>query len=172
MDVINIIIPIILASIFVYGLIKKVNVFDAFIEGAKEGIAVAINITPVVIGLVTAISMFKASGGLDVIAVLLSPAAQLLNFPREVLPLAVMRPVSGSGALTLLNNLLKSYGPDSFSGRVASVLAASSETTLYTMGVYMGSAGVKKTGATLPASLFAEVCAVIMSVLSVRLLLK
>lgn len=172
MNAVNFIIPAIIALICIYGLIKKVNVFEAFVEGAKEGISVVAKIAPVVIGLVTAISMFKASGGLEFIVMMLTPAAQLLNFPREVLPLAVMRPVSGSGAIALLNNMLKNYGPDTFSGRVASVLAASTETTLYTIGVYMGSAGIKKTKATLPASLFAEFCAIIMAVLSVRLIFK
>lgn len=165
-----VIIAVIFAIIFC-GIVKKQNVFDLFIGGAKEGITIAVNILPALVALMVAIEMFKASGALGLIVSALAPAGKALHFPTEIVPLALMRPVSGSGSLSIFEGILKTYGPDSFIGRVASVLQGSTETTFYTLAVYYGSVGVTKTRHTLPAALSADFVGIVMSVLTVSLIL-
>ena len=137
------IVPVIIGGIFLYGIYRGVNTFDAFLAGAKEGLSTVVSITPALICLLTAVAMFKASGALDVLSWGLGPLAEGLGLPREVIPLALLRPISGSGAMVLFNDILATYGPDSFIGRVASVMEGSTETTFYTIAVYFGAAGVK-----------------------------
>ena len=158
------IVPVIIGGIFLFGICKGVNTFDAFLEGAKEGLSTVVSITPALICLLTAVAMFKASGALDVLS-------WGLGLPREVIPLALLRPISGSGAMVLFNDLLVTYGPDSFIGRVASVMEGSTETTFYTIAVYYGAIGVKKTRHTLPSALSADLAGMVMSALAVRLFL-
>ena len=117
--------------VVVFGLIKKVPVFDVFISGAKEGVKLLYNIAPTIMGLVFAVDLLQSSGAIDVICSLIQPTAEFLGFPKEIVPLVLLRPVSGSGSTALLTALYKTCGPDSFAGRVASVLAGSSETTFY-----------------------------------------
>ena len=167
----NYIIPAAILLIVCAGLVKKENVFDLFISGAKEGVAIAFGILPALIALMTAIAMFRACGAFELIAQALGPLCRSLHIPVEVLPLALMRPVSGSGSLSLFETILKTNGPDSFPGRVASVLQGSTETTFYTVAVYYGSVGISKTRHTLPAALTADFTGFLMSVLTVRLLL-
>lgn len=138
------IIPVVIAVIVLFGFIKKVPCFDCFLEGAKQGLISTYKIAPSLIGLIVAVTMLKASGALDMLIHFIEPAATLLGFPAEIMPLALLRPVSGSGSTAILNTILKDYGPDSFIGRCASVMAGSTETTFYAIAVYYGSVGIKK----------------------------
>ena len=165
----ELVMPIFACAIVLFGLIKRVPVFDVFMSGAREGIRALYNIAPTIIGLMFAVSLLKSSGAIDVICNAVSPLAQKLGFPAEIVPMAMLRPVSGSGATALLINVFEDYGADSFAGRVASVLAGSSETTFYATAMYFGSVHVKNTRHTLPAALAADFTALVMSVVTVRL---
>ena len=172
MDFINhFIVPGIIGGIFLFGVVRGVNTFNAFLEGAREGLSTAVSITPALICLLTAVAMFKASGALDVLSWGLSPLAQAVGLPGEVIPLALLRPISGSGAMVLFNDLLAVYGPDSFIGRVASVMEGSTETTFYTIAVYYGATHVTWTRHTLPSALSADLAGILMSGVAVRLFL-
>ena len=169
MDFINhFIVTGIIGGIFLFGVARGVNTFDAFLEGAREGLSTAVSITPALICLLTAVAMFKASGALDVLSWGLSPLAQAVGLPGEVIPLALLRPISGSGAMVLFNDLLAVYGPDSFIGRVASVMEGSTETTFYAVTVYFGACQCKKLRYTVPAALLGDITAVVLSVLTVN----
>ena len=161
------IVPAIAALFLAAGLVEGVPVFDVFMEGAKEGLATAVRILPSLISLMTAVGVFKASGALDMLAQALSPAARLMGLPPEVMPLALLRPVSGSGGMAVFRDLLAAHGPDSFVGRVASVMMGSTETTFYTIAVYYGAVGVRKTRHTLPAALGADLAGFVFSSLAV-----
>lgn len=165
------IIPLILCAIFLYGLLHGVNIFDFFLEGAKEGISTSFGILPALVALMTCIAMFNASGALDILTNALRPICEAIGFPPETIPLALLRPISGSGALAIYENLLSNYGPDSFVGKVASVMQGSTETTFYTIAVYYGAVKVKKTRHTVPSALSADLTGFLMSVVAVRLLL-
>ena len=165
------IVPVIIGGIFLYGIYRGVNTFDAFLAGAKEGLSTVVSITPALICLLTAVAMFKASGALDVLSWGLGPLAEGLGLPREVIPLALLRPISGSGAMVLFNDILATYGPDSFIGRVASVMLGSTETTFYTIAVYYGATKVHRTRHTLPSALSADLAGIIMSAVAVRMFL-
>lgn len=166
------ILPGIIAFIVAYGFVRGVDVFDAFIEGAKEGLRTCASIFPAIVGLITAIGMLTASGAVDALTVALRPLARLLLLPEEVLPLAILRPVSGSGGLIVFEDLLTRFGPDSHIGRVASVLQGSTETTFYTIAVYYGAIGVRNIRHTLPAALAADVAGFFMSAVTVALLMQ
>ena len=164
------IMPLMIILIITHGLIKKVDIFPLFMEGAKSGVETAINILPSMIGLFTAIAMLRASGFFEFSAQLVSPLLNIVHFPEEILPLAIMRPISGSGAMAIVNDLLTTHGPDSTIGRIASVLMGSTETTIYTLAVYYGSVGIKRTRHTLQSALLADLTGIIMSVVIVNLL--
>lgn len=138
-----IIMPLFATVVVLYGLIKRVPVFDLFIKGVREGVKVLYTIAPTIIGLVFAVDLLRSSGAIDVICNFISPAADFLGFPKEIVPMVLLRPVSGSGSTALLTALYEDCGPDSFAGRVASVLAGSSETTFYAVAMYFGSIKVK-----------------------------
>lgn len=163
------IIPCIFGFIIVFGLLKKIPIFDIFISGAKEGLSSTFYIAPSLIGLIVAISMLKASGALEIITIILSPIGKLFAIPKETIPLMLLRPISGSGSLALVNSIFKSCGPDSFPGRVASVMIGSTETTFYAIAVYFGAVGIKNTRHTIPVALIADFTSFLMSVLLVRL---
>lgn len=167
----DLLVPLIICLILVFGLIRGVKVFDVFIKGAKEGVLTAVKILPALIAILTAVGMFKASGALDILTHAFAPVTDFAKIPKEVLPLALLRPISGSGALAMLSDILTNFGPDSYIGRVASVMQGSTETTFYTIAVYYGAVGVTKTRYTLPASLAADLVGVVMSAFAVRLLL-
>jgi spore maturation protein B len=153
----------------IHGIFKGVNVFTEFTDGAKDGFRIVLNILPSLIGLIFAIELIKASGGLNILCKLLSPISSLLGIPEDVAPLTILSPISGSGSLGMFENILKDHGPDSFIGRVASVMMGSTETTFYTMTVYYGSIGVKKTRHTLPSALCADFTSFILSPKIVKL---
>ena len=155
--------------IVVFGLFKRVPVFDIFLKGAKEGMQILYSIAPTIIGLVFAVDLLRSSGAIDAICNFIEPAADFLGFPKEIVPMVLLRPVSGSGSTALLTSLYEQCGPDSFAGRVASVLAGSSETTFYAIAMYFGCIKVKKIRHTLFAAIIADITAAVMSVLTVRL---
>lgn len=161
--------PVFACIIVVFGLIKRVPVFDIFLKGAKEGMQILYNIAPTIIGLVFAVDLLRSSGAIDAICNFIEPVADFLGFPKEIVPMVLLRPVSGSGSTALLTSLYEQCGPDSFAGRVASVLAGSSETTFYAIAMYFGCIKVKKIRHTLFAAIIADITAAVMSVLTVRL---
>ncbi len=155
--------PVIILVILGTGLFRNVRVFDAFAEGASEGLKTVIRILPSLVGILTAVGVFRASGALDFLIYLLKPAASLLGVPAETMPLALLRPVSGSASLALVSDILRQYGPDSYVGRVASTMMGSTETIFYTLAVYYGSTGIKNIRYTLLAALIADGVSVVAS---------
>lgn len=165
----QLVMPIFVCIVIIYGFIKKVPVFDLFLSGAKEGIQLLYTIAPTIIGLVFAVDLLRSSGAMEAICSFIAPLAAKIGFPKEIVPMALLRPVSGSGSTALLTSLYQDCGTDSFAGRVASVLAGSSETTFYAVAMYFGSIKVKKIRHTLIAALTADFTALIMSIITVRL---
>ncbi|WHH57061.1 spore maturation protein [Petroclostridium sp. X23] len=157
-------IPLMVFVILSYGLSKDVKVYDCFIEGAKEGIDTIIRILPPLVGLLVAVGIFRASGALELIIHGLKPIISVVRIPPEVVPLALMRPISGSAALAIVTDLIKTYGPDSFIGRVTSTMMGSTETTFYTIAIYFGSIGIKNVRHTIAAALLADLTGIIVSV--------
>lgn len=163
------IMPCFACVIIIYALIKRVSVFDVFLKGAREGISLICSIAPTIIGLVFAVDLLRSSGATEQLCRLVEPLARAVGFPEEIVPLVLLRPVSGSASSALLVSVYEECGADSFAGRVASVLAGSSETTFYAVAVYFGSIKLKKIRHTLVAALAADAAAAVMSVLTVRL---
>lgn len=166
------IMPTIIVLILANGLLKKAPVFDQFLSGAKNGFSTSIKILPSLVGLIVAISMLRESGFFDIMCNLLAPFLERVGFPSELVPMALIRPVSGSAALATVRDLLNTYGADSFIGRCASVMMGSSETTFYTLAIYLGSVGIAKSKYTLKSALLADFAGIILSVLFVRLLMN
>ena len=159
------IIPFLLVGIPFYGLvIKKVKVYESFVEGAKDGFTIAVRIIPYLVAILVAIGMFRASGALDLLLNFLSPVLTLIGFPPENLPLALMRPLSGSGSLGLLTDLINAHGPDSLIAKIGATMFGSTETTFYVLAVYFGSVGIRKTRHALVAGLFADAVGVLSAV--------
>ncbi len=165
------ILPLSIAAIIFCGLFRGVHIFDTFIKGAKNGLESSVTVLPSIIGLVTAVSMLRASGAIDLLSHGLSFLTSRLGFPSEVLPLAILRPVSGGASLAVLNNLLATYGPDSFAGRVASVISGATETTFYTLTVYFAATHAKNSRHTLKSALLADFTGIILGAVCVRLFL-
>lgn len=165
------VIPVIVAALCVYGLVKRVNIFESFVEGVKEGMQTVRFIAPTMIALLVAVGTLKASGALEWIAELIRPAATAVGFPAELVPMGLLRPVSGSGATAILTNIYETCGADSFVGRCASVVAGSTETTFYAVTMYYGAAGIKKIRHTLVSALVADFTAIVMSVVIVGLVM-
>lgn len=158
------IMPFIFISILGYALFKKVRVFDVFLNGASNGLRSAVSILPALVGLICAISMLRASGALDFLGTLLSPLLSKIGMPPDVLPLALLKPVSGSGALAMVKDIFDANGPDSFAGKVASVMLGSSETTFYTLAVYYGAVKIKDSRYTVSAAVIADLVGVFAAV--------
>lgn len=165
------VLPLMVVSIVLFGLYKKVRVFDCFMEGAKKGLKTVYDLLPTITGLVVAVTMLKQSGGMELIAKAFSPVAALLGVPEDTVPMALLSPISGGGSLSLFESVLKSDGPDSFLGQVASVLMGSTDTTLYAVTVYYAAVGIKNTRHTLYAGLAADFASFVLSPLFVRLTL-
>lgn len=170
MDYSAYLVPLLLAFTALFGLWKRVNVYEALSLGAKEGLDILLGILPNLVGLMTAVYMLRASGLMDALGGLLAPLLVKLGIPPETAALLFIRPVSGSGALAVGSELMASYGPDSYVGRVAAVMLGSTETTFYTIAVYFGSAGVRKTRYAIPAALLADLAGFMAAALAVRLL--
>ena len=157
------VVPVLFLLILIVGLLKDVKIYDTFVEGAREGITTIVKILPPLVGLMTAAGVFRASGALDTVIFVLTPVASFLGIPAEAMPLALMRPVSGSASLALVADVLKAYGPESYVGRVVSTMMGSTETIFYTLTVYYGSVGIKNIRYTLAAALFADGASVLAS---------
>ncbi len=167
---IDMVVPILLCAIAVYGQWHKVDVYAAMVEGAAEGLKVLVRILPALVTLLTAVAMLRASGALELLAQALSPILSQIGLPAQLLPLMLVRPVSGSAALGVGSELIQTYGPDSELGRMAAVMLGSTETTLYTAAVYFGSIGADRTRYAVPAALCADLVGFLVAAWSVRLL--
>lgn len=141
MNIVSVIIPIFFCGILIYGMVKGIDVFNAFCEGVRDGLETVRTVLPSLLLVLTATSMLRASGGMDAVVFCFEPIAKLTGFPSEAVPVALMKPFSGSGASAMLESVLKKYGADSFVGRLSAVICSSTETTFYTVGVYL--AGLK-----------------------------
>ena len=162
-------VPLLVAAVIIFGLVRKVNVFEAFVEGAKEGFSIAVRLIPYLVGMLVAIGLFRDSGAMELLVEYLSPLMAGLHIPSEVLPLAIMRPISGNGSLALLTEIMQSSGPDSFPGRLASTMMGSTATTFYILTIYFGSVGISKTRHSLPVGLLADLGGFLVSVVVCRL---
>src|SRR5438270_7770202 len=146
-------IPVLLVGIPLIGMIRKVKVYDVFIDGAKEGFQVAVRIIPFLVGILVAIGMFRASGAMDMLTNALRPMLAATQFPPEIFPLVVLRTLSGSGSLALATDVIKQFGPDSFIGRTAATIYGGSEATFYVLAGYFGAVGGKRTRDAMPSAL-------------------
>ena len=162
-------VPLLLLTVGLWGIYKKVDIFSAMVKGAKDGLGVAVSILPSLAVLLTAVYMLRASGALEALAGLLSPVFAYLGIPSDCAPLMLLRPVSGSGALAIGSEIMKNAGVDSFTGRCAAVMLGSTETSFYVIAVYFAAAGIKKTRHAVPAALLADLVGFIMAALCVRL---
>ena len=170
MYIANIILPLMVLGIVMYGVYKKVDVFDVFIVGVKEGLSMSLQIFPTILAMIVSVNIFLKSNILQYITIYLQPIFNFLNFPTEILPLAILRPISGSSSLIMLNNILSTYGVDSFIGRVASVIQGSTDTTIYILGLYFGSVGIKKIKYSLLVGLLADLSSIIIALIVVSIL--
>lgn len=166
--IVDAIMPLIIAIVVIYGMFKKVKVYECFVEGAKDGIGICLKIFPYLLAMIMAVGIFKASGAMGIFTKITAPLAAIIGLPPEVVPLVVIKPLSGSGALGIFAQTLKDYGADSFIGIVASIIMGSTETIFYTITVYFGAAGIKKIRHTLWAAVFADLIAIIMAVVTAR----
>lgn len=169
MNLSSLVIPVLLAAVAACGLGRRVDVYAALTHGAEEGLGVLLRIVPALVGLLTAVAMFRSSGAMDALSGLLEPVLEWLGIPAQTAPLMLIRPVSGSGALAVGTELMTTYGPDSYIGRVAAVMLGSTETTFYTIAVYFGSAGIHRTRHAMPAALLADLTGFVASAFAVRL---
>ena len=164
------IMPVFILGIICFGIIKKVDVLNTFLEGAADGMKITIKIMPTLCALLSAIFMLRESGALSFITNFLSPVLDVFKIPSELLPLGLLRPISGSGSLAIVSELLKTHGADSFIGRAASVIMGSTETTFYAIAVYFGSVGIKNARYTVKAALLADLTGFLCGVWFTRLL--
>ena len=169
MDISSLLVPALLSVTAVVAMGRKVNVYETLVDGAREGLSVSVKILPSLVGLLTAVYMFRASGAMEFLGELLSPVLELVGIPPETAALLFIRPVSGGGALAVGSDLMAQYGPDSYIGRVAAVMLGSTETTFYTIAVYFGSAGIRKTRYAVPAALVADLVGFMAAAFAVRL---
>ncbi|MCI2105600.1 MAG: spore maturation protein [Intestinimonas sp.] len=161
-------VPLILAAVALYGIFRRVDVYDALVAGAGEGLKVLLRIVPPLIALLTAVYMLRASGAMELAGAALAPVLSHLGIPPETVALLLVRPVSGSAALGVGADLIQTYGPDSTIGRIAAVMLGSTETTFYTIAVYFGAAGIVKTRYAVPAALCADLAGFISAAWAVR----
>lgn len=162
-------IPVLIGFILVYGTFKQVQTYESFVEGGKEGIKIAFSIIPFLVGMLVAISVFRASGALDYFMDLIRPALEAIGVPAEIAPLAIIRPISGNAALGMTSDLMATYGPDSFIGRLASTIQGSTDTTFYVLTVYFGAVGIKKMGDALKVGLLADLVGIASAIIVVTL---
>jgi spore maturation protein B len=161
------ILPMIIGFILIYGTFKKVPTYESFVDGGKEGIKIAVSIIPFLVGMLVAISIFRASGALEFLMNLIRPGLLAIGVPPEIVPLAIIRPISGTAALGMTSDLIATHGPDSFLGRLASVLQGSTDTTFYVLTVYFGAVGIRKMGDALKVGLWADLVGIILAIVVV-----
>lgn len=159
--------PIVIASIVIIGHFRKVPVYERFVEGAKEGFPTAISIIPHLVAMMVAVSVFRESGALELFMGYLRPFFQYLHIPAEIVPMALLRPISGTGSLSVMMDIFQNYGPDSLLGMMASILQGSSDTTLYVLTVYFGSVGIRNARYAVKVGLLSDLAAAIFSVMVV-----
>ena len=150
--------------ILIYGTFKKVPTYEVFVDGGKEGIKIAVSIIPFLIGMLVAITIFRESGALEFFVNLIRPGLLALGIPPEIVPLAIIRPISGTAALGMMSDIVATHGPDSFIGRLASTLQGSTDTTLYVLTVYFGAVGIRKMGDALKVGLLADVVGIVAAI--------
>lgn len=160
-------IPVLIAFILIYGTYKKIPTYESFVEGGKEGIKMAVSIMPFLVGMMVAIAVFRASGALDVMVNWIRPGLEMVGIPAEIVPLALIRPISGTAALGITSDLIGVHGPDSFIGTLAATLQGSTDTTFYVLTVYFGAVGIKKMGDALKVGLLADAVAIITAIIVV-----
>ena len=163
-------IPVIIAIIILYGVIERKKVYDIFLKGAKDGIKIVFQLIPTLIGIFVAVGALRNSGILDLIINVISPLTNFLKIPSEIMPLALLRPISGSASIVVAVDIMQKYGTDTFIGLVTSTIMGSTETTLYTIAIYTGCVGIKKTRFVLLAALLADLAGIIASVVIWRIL--
>jgi spore maturation protein B len=162
-------IPLTIGFILLYGTWKKIPTYESFVEGGKEGISIAVSIIPYLVGMLVSISIFRASGALDYMMRFIKPLAEAIGLPAEVVPLAMVRTISGTAALGMTTDLIATYGPDSFVGRLASTIQGSTETTLYVLTVYFGAVGIRKMGDALKVGILADILSFVVSFIIILL---
>lgn len=165
----NMIIPFMVLGILIYGIYKKVDIYDEFIKGATESFGMILKIFPAVLAMILGINIFLKSDILDLVLFIFKPIFKIINIPTDIIPMMLMRPISGTSTLAILNNLFASYGPDSFIGRLASIIQGSTDTTFYVITLYFGSVGIKKIRYSLWAGLFADLIGIVASVIIVNI---
>ena len=166
----NYIIPIIVLLIIIYGFYKKVDLYSSFLNGVKEGLQMIIKIFPTIFTMMISVQVLINSNIINDIISYLEPVLNILKFPKELFTLSILRPISGTSSLIVMNDLLKIYTPDSYIGRVASVIQRSTDTTIYILGLYFSAIGIKKTKYALPVGLLADLSAIILSIIVIKLL--
>lgn len=157
--------PIVILIIVVYGLIEKNKVYDTFLQGAKEGIEIVFKLLPTLIGIFVAVGALRSSGVIELIVKIISPITNLLKIPSQIMPLAILRPISGSASMAVAVDTMKNYGVDTFIGLVSSTIMGSTETTFYTIAIYTSCVGIKKTRGILIAALLADIAGMVASVI-------
>ncbi len=169
LDVLSVfVIPTIIIGFPLYGLYRRVPVYEEFVTGARDGFQVAVNIIPYLVAILFAVAMFRASGAMDFMVTGLRPLLGPLGFPPEVLPMAITRPLTGSGSAAIMLDLINQYGADSLIVKMAATMFGSSETTFYVIAVYFGAVNIRKTRHAVPAGLLADLSAAVLSVVVVR----
>ena len=166
----NLAMPLIILIIVFYSLIERKKAFDIFLDGAKDGLNIVLNIFPTLIGLFMAVGALRSSGILDLIINFITPILDILNFPSEIMPLAILRPISGSSSIAIATDIMKNFGVDSNIGIIAATIMGSTETTLYTIAVYTSSVKIKKTRFVLWAALTADIVGMLASVAICRMM--
>jgi len=164
-------IPALILFFLVYGAMKKVKVYETAVEGAKEGFQIAVRIIPYLVLMLVAIAVFRASGAMDVFIAVIRPVTDLLGLPAEALPMAIMRPLSGSGSMGIMTETMAQHGADLFTGMLVSTMYGSTETTFYVLAVYFGAVGIRNTRHARPTGLLADFISFLAAVFFVRLLL-
>lgn len=160
----NIAIPMAILIILFFGIKEKINMFDAFVDGAKDGLEIVLRLFPTLLGIFLAIGLLRSSGIIELFVNLISPIINLFNIPKEIIPLALLRPVSGSASIGIGTDIMKTYGVDSKIGLIAATIMGSTETTLYTIAIYTSVVGVKKIRFVLLAALIADFVGMLISV--------
>ncbi len=162
-------IPLFLVAIPAYGVFRGVKVYESFVEGAKGGFQMAVRIIPYLVAILVAVGMLRGAGAIDMLSQWLDPALRRVGFPVEILPLAIMRPLSGSGSMGIVTELINAHGPDSFIGRLAASAYGSTETTFYVLAVYFGAVGIKKARHAVLSGLIADIASIIAAITVCRL---
>lgn len=166
----QLIIPLMVLGIILYGIKKKINIYDVFVEGSKESYEMVLTMFPCMLAMIFGVNIFIKSGILEYIFSHFKCILDILKIPLEIIPMAIMRPISGSSSLAILNNILETMGPDSFAGRLASVIQGSTDTTFYVLTLYFGSIGIKKIKYSLWAGLFADLMGITSAIIIVNLM--